>query len=157
MQAITSRLSGLIGLVSMAILSLYVLTVIANVFSRYLLNAPLPLLSDVGELLVPAALALVFPAAALSGKNLSIRFLGRQFGAGSFTALEWFARLLTAALMAAIAWWLGDYALDTMTSGHSTAQFGIPVWPVWAFVCLAFVVAAIGALIAPRVSVDSDG
>ncbi|MEM7291667.1 MAG: TRAP transporter small permease subunit, partial [Pseudomonadota bacterium] len=80
MTRFTSRTSGLIGLASMVILSVYVLTVITNVFSRYLLDAPLPLLSDFGELLVPAALALVFPAAALSGKNLAIRFLGQYLG-----------------------------------------------------------------------------
>ena len=157
MTTFTSRTSGLIGLASMAILSLYVLTVIVNVFSRYLFNAPLPLLSDVGELLVPAALALVFPAAALNGKNLAIRFLGRGLGTGGFAVLEIFGRVMTAALLAVIAWRLGDYTLDTLSSGYSTAQFGIPVWPVWGFVCLAFFAAAVGAILAPSARVEPDG
>ena len=157
MATFSNRTSGLIGLLSMAILSLYVLTVIANVFSRYLLNAPLPLLSDIGELLVPAALGLVFTAAALNGKNLAIRFLGRRLGPGGFALLERFGRVVTTAMLAVIAWRLGDYALDTLSNGHSTARFGIPVWPVWGFVCLAFVAAAIGAMLAPTASVESDG
>ena len=157
MATFTSRTSGLIGLVSMAILSLYVVTVIVNVFSRYLLNAPLPLLSDVGELLVPAALALVFPAAALNGKNLAIRFLGRRLGAYGFALLEVFGRVATTALLAVIAWRLGDYTLDTLSSGYTTARFSIPVWPVWGFVSLAFAAAALGVMLAPTASVESDG
>lgn len=157
MTRFTSRTSGLIGLASMVILSVYVLTVITNVLSRYLLDAPLPLLSDFGELLVPAALALVFPAAALNGKNLAIRFLGQGLGVAGFAALEVFSRLVTAALLLLIAWRLGDYSLETFANGHSTAQYSIPVWPVWGFVCLAFFTAAVGVMLAPSTKFESDG
>lgn len=152
------RIFSLISFVSMSLLGLYVLTVSINVISRYVFHYPLPILSDMAELLVPAGLALAFPAAAFKGSHLSIRFLGSVTGPGGAFALELFGRVATIALMSAITWKLIEYAQELAAAGRSTTLYDIPIWPVWAFVAGAFALSVVGALVAPlTVTSPPDG
>lgn len=143
------KIFGVISVLSMSLLGLYVFTVSINVISRYVFHYPLPILSDLAELLVPAGLALVFPAAAFKGSHLAIRFLGSVTGPAGALALEAFGRVATIALMVAITWKMVGYARELAAAGRSTTLYDIPIWPVWAFVATAFALSVVGALVTP--------
>lgn len=133
----------------MATLMIYVAFVSVNVIARYVFNAPLHWIPDLGEILIPFALSLSFPAAAMNGSHLSIQFLGDLMGPRAFRMLEIGARVFTAGLMAIITWKMTEYAIEMHDGGRTTVQFGIRIWPVWAGVALGFALSLPGMLLAP--------
>ncbi|WP_334191715.1 TRAP transporter small permease [Pararhodobacter sp.] len=142
------KIAGYLSIASLALIGLYMIAVAINVVSRYGLNAPLAIISDMSEFLVPAALALAFPVAALSGSHLSLRFLGGFLGPRVTRWLDLLGRLATVVLLAVITWRLFHYAQYTLESSRASSLRNIPLWPVWAFVTLAMAAATLATLFA---------
>lgn len=143
------RLANTIAVLSMATLMVYVAFITVNVIARYIFNSPLHWIPDLGELLVPFALSLSFPAAAMQGAHLSIQFLGNWLGSAVFRALELLARVITAALLAVITWKVTEYTFELYETGRTTVQFGISIWPIWAGVSLGFALSVPGMFFSP--------
>lgn len=155
-QRLAERFFDALASASMAVLFAYVLLVIANVVGRYVFSMPIHIVSDLGEILVPVSLVLTFSVAAYQGTHLAIRFLGSWFGEHGTKWLNVFGTFLTVVLMALIAWKLVDYTTDLYSTGRTTVQFSIPIWPVWAFATIAFGLAAVGPLVGRGKSRDSN-
>ena len=149
MSRALDTLSNFIAVLSMATLMIYVCFITVNVVARYVFNAPMHWVSDLGELLLPFALSLAFPAAAMKGANLSIQFLGQALGDRGFVLLECFGRATTAGILGIIAWKLGEYTFELHATGRTTVQFGIMIWPVWIGATLAFALSVPGIFISP--------
>jgi TRAP-type C4-dicarboxylate transport system permease small subunit len=132
-----------IALASGILLGSYVLLVGVNVFCRYVLGFSILFLSDASELLLPSALVLVFPLASLHQSHLSLRFLGRVFRFLE-TPLDLFGRLALTAFLGAVAWQQFRYTLEAHELNALTVFYSVPLWPVWGFTAVSFLLA--GAL-----------
>lgn len=144
------RVATFISVASMGLLGLYVGAVIVNVFCRYVLAFSLPMISDLGEVILPSALILTFIVAAINGSFLAITFLGDSFVPRLGRALDLLGRLAIVGLFALFAWQMFRYAQVTFGSGRTTRMMEILIWPVWGLTSVALAVAAVMALIAPR-------
>lgn len=153
----TRKIAGYLSVLSLALIGVYMVAVAINVVSRYGLRAPLAIISDMSELLIPTALALALPVAALSGSHLSLRFLGGFLGPRIARGLDLFGRLATILVLAVITWRLFDYTQYAQASSRASALRNIPLWPVWGFVTLAMAGATVATFFAaPAQSSPAD-
>lgn len=151
------KIAGTISIVSLALIGLYMIAVAINVVSRYGLQAPLAIISDMSEFLIPTALALAFPVAAISGSHLSLRFLGAFLGPRASRALDFLGSIATVVLLAVITWRLFHYAQYTHDSSRASSLRNVPLWPVWAFVTLSMAAATLATLFtAPTETPSAD-
>lgn len=143
------RIAGAASVLAMALIGLYMVAVGVNVFARHGFRAPLAIISDMAEFLIPSALSLAFLVAALNGSHLSIRFLGAALGPRTGRALDLLGRMATLLLLGVITWRLYDYAQYVNATSRASTLRNIPLWPVWAFVTLALGCATLATLFTP--------
>lgn len=122
------ELAAGIGLVGLLLLGA---ATMADVFMRWIFNAPIYGMSDLVELATPVIVASCMPAAFAARQNITIRFLGRALGARPGQAVELFGQLVVLVLIALIVWQVGAYTAGVIRYDQLTWLLGVPVWPTW--------------------------
>ncbi|MDR5653178.1 TRAP transporter small permease [Ruixingdingia sedimenti] len=135
------RLADALSMISMALICVYVLLVSSNVLMRYLFNAPLGWMSDMGFILMPLAMAPCLGVGAARGMLVSITFLSDRLPRPARRMLVALTRAVSAAVLAAVAWKMLGYGLDALAERRATVQMGAPLGPVWLGVAAAFALA----------------
>ena len=138
-----------VSIAASATLGLYVVAIVFDVISRTVFGSPIHLVSDLSEILIPLALGLTFPAATMQGTLLAITFLGDYTGPRVSRFLNIMARVITAAFLTLIPWMLVKYAHELYLSGRATAQFGLPLYPLWYVIAGGFALSVIGLFFVP--------
>ena len=120
-----SAVLGLICLLSMSA------AILGDALVRTILNAPIPGLNDVLELLAPVIVASCFPLTLATMQNISIRFLGRWLKPRAGQLVELFGQSVAMLVMAGIVWEVGRYTGTLVEHEQTTWLLRIPVWPSW--------------------------
>ncbi|MEQ8370026.1 MAG: TRAP transporter small permease [Alphaproteobacteria bacterium] len=131
-----TRVIALVGLLGLLVIAG---ATIIDVLMRWLFNAPLDGLSDIGELVIVLMVAACFPAAIAGRHHITIRFLGKVSGVRGREVLDMFGQLMTLAFFTVTAWQLVDYVVDLMGNGQTTWLIGLPLWPSWTVAALLIV------------------
>ena len=120
-----SAVLGLICLLSMSA------AILGDALVRTILNAPIPGLNDLLEILAPVIVASCFPVTLAAMQNISIRFLGRWLRPRAGQLVELFGQSLALLVMAGIVWEVGRYTANLVEHEQTTWLLRIPVWPSW--------------------------
>jgi TRAP-type C4-dicarboxylate transport system permease small subunit len=148
-----SNLNSLISAAGTFLASLslgaYVVTIICDVFARALFAQPIILVSDLGEILIPLALGLVFPVAVVRGAMLAVTFLGKSLSANAERWLNQVTRIVTVGVLTLISYVVFSYASELYQTGRQTVQFGIPLYPVWYLIACGFAISVLALFLAP--------
>jgi len=137
----SNRVAQGLSVLSMALIGVYVLLICLNVALRYLFNAPLGWVSDMGVIFVPLAMAPCLAVATARGMLIVVSMFGERLPRPLRRVLNVLARLATTVVLALIAWKVFGYAQGTLAENRSTLLMGIPVWPAWFAVAGAFALA----------------
>ena len=143
------RVASMVAALSFTLLGLYVCLVVVNVVCRYVLGFSLTFLADAAEILLPSALVLFFPIAAIRQSHLKLEFLGAALP-GLRPVLDQAARLILTGFLGVICWQMLTYTQEKLGSGATTTFHGIAIWPVWGFTVLAYGLATLLTVFARR-------
>lgn len=135
------RLAEWMGIFSMSLAIVYVVCITLNVLMRYLFNAPLAWVSDMGFIFLPLIMAPCLGVAAARGMLIVITFAGDHLSPANRVRLLIATRIVTTVFLGLIAWKMGSYGLDIVAEKRSTMQLEVPLGPVWIAVAAAFVLA----------------
>lgn len=112
--------------------------VVGDVLMRWLFNAPILSVDDLGRFVMAVVVSSFFPAGLARGQFVTIRFLGRALGVRAGLWLEFFGSLATFVVFALFAWRIFGYALEVTRSGLATTVLELPQAPWWWMVALIF-------------------
>jgi TRAP-type C4-dicarboxylate transport system permease small subunit len=115
---------GLIALMGLAAMTL------ADGLARWLANRPIEGVRDLGGLAIAVAIACCLPVVLMERGNIAIR-LGATLHARLGEALDAFAALAVAAILAATAWQIWIYAAKMARARETTFVLQLPVAPFW--------------------------
>lgn len=126
------------ALLSMTLISIYVVLITVNVLMRYLLNAPMGWISDMGFVIMPLAMAPCLAVGAARGMLIALTFLGDTLPVPWRRVLVIVTRIISAIVLGLIGWKMFGYGLDALAEHRATIQTGIPLGPVWLMVAMTF-------------------
>jgi TRAP-type C4-dicarboxylate transport system permease small subunit len=149
-----ARLADVMGVFSMTLAGIYVICITANVLMRYVFNAPMSWVSDLGIIMLPLIMAPCLGVAAARGMLIVITFVGDLLPRTYRIALVVITRIVTAVFLGLIAWKMTAYGLSTLAQNRSTLQLELPLGPVWIAVAFAFSLAVPLVLAQP---LEQDG
>ena len=117
--------------------------IFVDVLMRWLFNAPILGVDDLGKYNLAVIVASFFPACLVGGHFVTIRFLGRALGARGGLWLEVFGGLATLSVFSLFTWQFFRFTLyDVTQTGLATPVLEIPQAPWWwvvtgiIFICL---------------------
>ena len=119
-------LFGLVGLVVLTVIT------IADVLMRWLLNAPIDGVADIGRLIVAINISAFFPLALAERHHIAIEFLGKALGPRIHAWLDAIGAAVTSVFFLLLGWQFILYTGELQSSGETTWLLGIPVAPWWA-------------------------
>lgn len=129
------RLGRSLALTAAVILFLLVLLTCADVFGRYVLNAPIPGTAELVEQMMGALIFLALPLVTLRDFHITIDLLDpvtpRRFVAVRDIAIN----LISAAFLGAIALRMWTYAGSKIRYGDITQYLHIPLYPIAYLLC----------------------
>ena len=141
--------AGWIALVgALAILGLAA-AIVVDVLMRWLFNAPILGVDDLGKYNLAVIVASFFPICLIGRHFVTIRFLGRAIGPLRELWLESFGALVTLSVFALLSWQFFRFTLHDVTlTGLATAVLELPQAPWWWVVtALIFLCTAVQALV----------
>ncbi len=123
------------------LVAMMMLTVV-DVIGRYLFSAPVAGAFEATEIMLALSIFAGLPIVTARGEHVSVRLLVERLPAPVQKALDVFADLLVAVLLAGSAWLLYERGASLARYGDSTVLLHIPLAPV------AFALAALSAVAA---------
>jgi TRAP-type transport system small permease protein len=130
-EAAADRAARAIALVGALAVILISATVLADVLTRWLFNAPVLAVDDLTGLNMAVAVVLCLPAGMIGRHFVTIRFLGHALGPRATAWLELFGAALTLVFFTALAWQFAVLARDAAQSGLGSMVLQIPQAPWW--------------------------
>lgn len=138
-----SAIVALCGSIGICIISGCIL---ADVLMRWLFNAPLMFVSDIGHFNSAVFTASFFPLCILGRHFIAVRFLGTALGERASAWLEVFSDLATLVVFSLIAVQMFRFAARTTQTGLGSKVLEIPQypwwWAVWAIIAFSLLVQA---------------
>jgi TRAP-type C4-dicarboxylate transport system permease small subunit len=126
----------MIALVALALMT------VADVLMRWLFNAPIDGVADVGPLVIAVAVAATFPFAAARRCHVALGFFGSLLGPRARAWLDTFAAVVTTVFFVLFAWQFVLHAIKLAERGQTTWILGLPVAPWWSVVAFFMVLCA---------------
>jgi TRAP-type transport system small permease protein len=144
----TTRALSAIGLIALLILAGLTL---ADGLMRWLANQPIEGVRDVGALAIAVAVACCLPIGLAERSNITIRLaessLGARIGRPVGQALDVFAAMVVAIVMAVMSWQFFVYAGKIAHANETTWVLKIPRAPFWYAVTAILAIAVLVQLI----------
>ena len=125
-----------LGLVAGVILLLLVLLTCADVFGRYVLNAPIPGAAELVEQMMGALIFLALPAVTLRQSHITIDLFDEVTPRALVPARDVAIGLISALFLGAVAFRMWAYAGSKIQYGDITQYLCIPLYPIAYLVCL---------------------
>ena len=127
---------GLVGMLAMAT------AVVAEVFSRWLLDFPVMGVFDFSRLAIGIAVSTCLPLVYIERRNITVRVAGRIFGDRVGIFLEAFGNMVSMIVYIAMAWYIILYVADLFETHEMTEIAYIPIAP-WITIMTIFVILTI--------------
>lgn len=148
-------------LLIIAILSLVVMMgmTVANVFMRYVFNAPIVGAYDLVEICLTISVYLALPAVIFEGQPVVIDLIDGLVSARAVKVMKMIANTAGIVILCFIFWAMLKPAHDAYIYGDVKPEFGFPVWIVWGFALfgvLNSILSAAAAVIWPDATASSQ-
>jgi len=130
-DAITRRATRFIALIGLLGLLVLAGATTVDISLRFVLNAPIHGLSDLGELVITLMVAASFPAALAGREQITIRFLGKVVPWRVCEGLDLFGHVLMLLVFMIAGWQLVIYTVGLYAANQTTWLLGIPMGPTW--------------------------
>jgi TRAP-type transport system small permease protein len=137
---------------------------VANVFMRYIFNAPIVGAYDLVEICMTISVFLALPAVIFEGQPVVIDLIDGLVSPQAVKALKNVANAAAAIILCFVFWAMLKPAHDAYLYGDVKPEFGFPVWIVWTFALFGLfssLISALAALIWPQAaghtSFEQDG
>jgi TRAP-type C4-dicarboxylate transport system permease small subunit len=127
-----------LNLMAAAVTMLVMLLGVVQIFSRKLVNLPIPGYIDIIELMM---VLFAFPSLAYAhrlGGHIRMEIVLSRFKGRTYYAIEASAELLTGAMVAVLLWYSYEHFLRAWTVGDGTIDLNVPLWPSKLVVPAAF-------------------
>lgn len=123
--------------------------IVVDVLMRWLLNAPILGVDDLGKYNLAVIVSSFFPICLIGGHFVTIRFLGRALGPVRALWLEAFGGFVTLCVFLLLSWQFFRFTLHDVTlTGLATAVLELPQAPWWWIVtAIVFACTAIQVLV----------
>jgi TRAP-type C4-dicarboxylate transport system permease small subunit len=136
-----------INMMAAIVILLIMLLGVAQIFSRKLFNLPIPAYIDVIEFVMAL---FAFPGLAYAhrlGGHIRMEIILAKFKGRAYYAIEAAAELLTAGMVAVLAWFSYLHFLRAWTVGDGMMDLNVPLWPSKLIVPAAMAVLLVRCLI----------
>lgn len=130
------------GWAAYVLLPALALLVTADVSLRYVFNAPLAWGTDVKELMLLLVMTAGLAGTSWADEHIRVTLVEEHMAPGLRRAFTVLRRLLTAALLALLAWAMAVLALDMREFGERAEFIAIPFWPLAALAAASALLAA---------------
>ena len=122
-------------LLIIAILSLFVMMAmtVANVFMRYVFNAPIVGAYDLVEICLAISVYLALPAVIFEGQPVVIDLIDGLVSSRTVKVLRMIANVAAVVVLGFIFWSMWKPTQDAYMYGDVKPEFGFPVWIIWSF------------------------
>lgn len=142
-----TRVTWVAAAVGMAGLVFLSCAVVADVFMRYVFNAPITGVRDLLSLFIAVTMGLMMPVLLLKEGNISVHFIEIVVGKRIGAVLVLIGNILTASIFLLIAFELYKAARYLGSNNEVTQVLGVPLEPWWLLVSASFAFSAIAALV----------
>jgi TRAP-type C4-dicarboxylate transport system permease small subunit len=109
-----------------------VVLIAVGVVLRFALAMPILGINEIVQLTSVAVVMLAMPWATAEGAHVRVDVLDHAIGRRGRFAGDVLSRVLSAAVLAVLAWRAALKALDAMTYGDATNMLALPIWPFYA-------------------------
>jgi len=121
-----------ISLIGAAAILLMAAAIVTDVLMRWLFNAPIMGVDDLGKYNLAVIVSCFFPLCLVGGHFVTIRFVGKALGPFRALWLEAFGNLMTLLVFALLAWQFLRFTIyDVTLTGLATPVLEIPQAPWW--------------------------
>ncbi len=121
-----------IALIGAAAILVMAAAIVTDVVMRWLFNAPILGVDDLGKFNLAVIVSSFFPLCLVGGHFVTIRFVGKALGPLRALWLEAFGNLMTLLVFALLAWQFFRFTLyDVTLTGLATPVLEIPQAPWW--------------------------
>ncbi|MGZ3411678.1 MAG: TRAP transporter small permease [Xanthobacteraceae bacterium] len=139
-------ISSICGCTAAVILSAMMLLTVADLTSRAIFNVPIRGVFEIIELLLDGTFFVALPCVFLRDENILVNSIDEYFP-NAVPFLKRTAEILSAIVLAVIAWQGWIAAKDSFAFNDVTADLGIPRFYSWGLLLFGVVGAAIAALV----------
>jgi TRAP-type C4-dicarboxylate transport system permease small subunit len=142
-----AQLETALNLMAAIVILFIMLLGVVQIFSRKLLNLPIPAYIDIIELIMAL---FAFPSLAYAhrlGGHIRMEIMLSKFKGRAYYAVEAGAELLMAAMMILLLWYSYQHFLRAWLLGDGMMDLNVPLWPSKLIVPLAFAVLLVRCLI----------
>mgnify|MGYP000300032052 CR=1 FL=1 len=122
----------LLLIISIGALAVMMAMTVANVFMRYVFNAPIIGAYDLVEICMTISVYLALPAVILEGQPVVIDLIDGFLSQSTLASLKKTANAAAAIILGFLLWSMIKPAHDAYLYGDVKPEFGFPVWIVWA-------------------------
>lgn len=121
-----------VALIGAAAIMLMAAAIVIDVVMRWLFNAPILGVDDLGKYNLAVIVASFFPLCLVGGHFVTIRFVGKALGPLRALWLEAFGNFMTLLVFGLLAWQFFRFTLyDVTLTGLATPVLEIPQAPWW--------------------------
>lgn len=131
------------GWAAYVLLPALALLVTADVSLRYVFNAPLAWGTDVKELLLLLVMTVGLAGTSWADEHIRVTLVEERLSPALQRGFTILRRLLTATLLALLAWAMAVLALDMREFGERAEFVAIPFWPLAALAATSALLAAV--------------
>ena len=131
------------GWAAYVLLPALALLVTADVSLRYVFNAPLAWGTDVKELLLLLVMTVGLAGTSWADEHIRVTLVEERLSPALQRGFTLLRRLLTATLLALLAWAMAVLALDMREFGERAEFVAIPFWPLAALAATSALLAAV--------------
>lgn len=131
------------GWAAYVLLPALALLVTADVSLRYVFNAPLAWGTDVKELLLLLVMTVGLGGTSWADEHIRVTLVEERLSPALQRGFTMLRRLLTATLLALLAWAMAVLALDMREFGERAEFVAIPFWPLAALAATSALLAAV--------------
>ena len=132
---------GMVGLVALSA------SIVADVFMRYFLNAPITGVRDMLSLFIAVVMGLMMPVLLMKEGNIAVHFIEVVVGKRIGAVLTLLANIVTAVLFVLIGNEVWKAARYLQVNNEVTQVLGVPLGPWWMLVAVMFFFSALAALV----------
>ncbi|WP_209942297.1 TRAP transporter small permease [Rhizobium halophytocola] len=136
--------------IPIAALTAMMLITVADVFMRYVFNAPISGSYDIVEICLLVSVYFALPSVILEGEPILIDLIDGMISPRALFLLKAVAALVCVLVLCFIFWSMLTPAHEAYEYGDVKLELGLPVWIIWAFALFGIFNSVIAAVLAFR-------
>lgn len=157
LAALLERYFRWLSLAAGAALIVMMLVTVADVFMRYIFNAPVRGSYELVEICLLISVFFALPQVISTGQEIVIDLIDGLMPPGAVSLLKTAAALATAAVLLFLVWSMLQPATEAYSYGDVKLELGFPVWILWSLALFGLANSLIASLFALSTWHGSDG